>query len=251
MPSRPGGEAIPFPPACSEPSASLGQGLRSPGRAVGGVWAERRAWGRRGGLDPCIAQVSIPPPPPADPLLGGPAPERERAGEDAFPAGERGEAEEPDGVHLLLGQRRRLQRGGRWAPQPPRQGTDAAGRWGPWHGCPQPFAQHNRIQSPPSPGSAGRCLHGSSSSDVQLMPLHPSCTPAPAVLSRYQPWAHPRGFEGWGGHGGEGLGVGLEKDEGLGRRETRRRLIPPLRAEPWQALCCRGMGAQGGGTRVV
>lgn len=150
---------------CSVPS---GQGLRSPGREVG---AQPRAQGRRAGLDPCLTPLLMSP--PADPLLGGAAPERERAGQDPFPARDRGEAEEPDGLHLVLCQRGRLQRGGGRAPQRPGEGTDTAGRWGPWHGSP-------RTLLPLGMGPA------------------PGIPPHPVIPSREHPWADRSGSVGWG-----------------------------------------------------
>lgn len=123
------------------------QGFRRPGREVR---AQPRARGRRAVLDPCL--TPLPTPPPADSLLGGAAPERERAGQDPFPARDRGEAEEPDGLHLVLGQRGRLQRRGGRAPQRPGEGTDTAGRWGPWHGSLSALLPLGSVGMGPAPG---------------------------------------------------------------------------------------------------
>lgn len=178
--SPPGGEAVPFPAAHSEPQPGWDRGS---GARAGqcGVFGHSEGSGKASWLG------SVPhlTPPPADPLLGGAAPERERAGQDPFPARDRGEAEEPDGLHLLLGQRGRLQRRGGRAPQSPREGTDTAGRWGPWHGSPRtpcPWAPWGGVSMGPAPG----------------IPRHP-------VIPSRTSLGSPRRVCGVGAHGDEGL----------------------------------------------
>ena len=101
-----------------------------------GVWTVRaemclRPWDQPGaggtlghGLPHSASSV------PTDLFLGGPATEPHGAGEDAFPGRERRQAQEPDGLHRLHGQRGSLQRGGGRAAEHPHPGPDPASRWG-------------------------------------------------------------------------------------------------------------------------
>lgn len=93
-------------------------------------------------------------PVPTDLFLGGSAAEPHGAGEDAFPGRERREAQEPDRLHHVHGQRGGLQRSRGRASELPHPGPDPASRWAerPERGA---GVSWEGDEGPPASGSRG------------------------------------------------------------------------------------------------
>lgn len=103
----------------------------------------------RGSLSPTATS-----PVPTDLFLGGSAAEPHGAGEDAFPGRERREAQEPDRLHHVHGQRGGLQRSRGRASELPHPGPDPASRWAerPERGA---GVSWEGDEGPPASGSRG------------------------------------------------------------------------------------------------
>lgn len=146
-----------------------------------GVWVEQTKVSLRpeGAGRGCLSPTATSPV-PTDLFLGGSAAEPHGTGEDAFPGRERREAEEPDRLHHVRGQRGGLQRSRGRAAQRPDQRPDPASRWGgrPERGGVVSWEAEER---PPAYGSCGECRQPPHLTCQGAWPGHPGpmgCLPS-------------------------------------------------------------------------